>query len=93
MKRILIAAAMLAAGTAHADFIAHSGRNHVRLMMTGCELPIPQKDVMLAAAAVIDGKEFKACWAPISRELIHITYEDGDEGRLPLSAFKKLPEA
>jgi hypothetical protein len=94
MRNLICAAAIaLAAGTAMADFIAHDGRNHVRITMGACELEVPQKELMLAASAVIDGKDWKACWAPISREWLHIVYEDGDIGRLPFAAFKKLPEA
>jgi hypothetical protein len=95
MRSILIAAALsLAAGNAMADFIASNGSDSMRLTMRACELDnIAQKDVMLAAVAVVDGKTWRACWAPVSREQVYILYEDGDASLLPLGAFRKLPEA
>lgn len=93
MKRYLIAALLCAASTAHADFIASDGKNSIRLMTVPCELPIPQRDVMLAASAVVDGKSWKACWAPVSREAIGVVYEDGDQQMLPVSIFRRTPEA
>lgn len=93
MKRALCAGLALLAFSAQADFITNNGRDSVRLMTTECLLPIPQKDVMLAAVAVIGGKEWQACWAPISREWIGLIFSDGDTGQIPTSEFRRAPEA
>lgn len=91
--RVLIAGLALLASAAQADYIATDGKSHVRLTAAECALDIPQKAVMLAASAVIEGQAWVACWAPLNREAILLIYSDGDQAVLPVSAFKRLPEA
>ena len=92
-RTICAAAIALAAGSAHADFVASDGKNTIRLATVPCELDLPTRDVMLAASAVIDGKDWKACWAPVSRDAIAVIFEDGDQLMLPVSILRRAPEA
>lgn len=88
MKRFILASAALLAFSASADYIARQGKDYVRFSEGPCVLDVEQKDVMLSAVAVIGGKEFKACWAPISLQYIHVLYEDGDQGLVPVKDLK-----
>lgn len=39
------------------------------------------------ASATVDGKLFHACWLA-DGEYVHVLYEDGDHGMIPMSDFK-----
>jgi hypothetical protein len=94
MKRILVCAGIaMLAFSASADYIARQGNDYVRLTDKPCALNLPQKDKMLAAFAVINGKSFNACWAPVAGQQIGLLYEDGDQGLLPMSDLVPAPEA
>ena len=94
MKRYIVGAGIaMLAFSAQADFLASDGKNTIRLATVPCELDLPTRDVMLAASAVIDGKNWKACWAPVSRDAIAVIFEDGDQLMLPVSILRRAPEA
>ena len=76
------------------EMVAINGNDSVRLYDSPCtsqkvlervtpELPAALKD----ASAVVQGQPYKACWI-IDGDAAHLLYEDGDQGLIPLEAFK-----
>lgn len=95
---ILAAAAALVAGSALAgELVARNGKDEVRLSDAPCAVPqvlplIPPQaqGEFRAARATIDGQSYLACWRPYG-EGVHLIYEDGDQGMVPLRDLKPAP--
>lgn len=96
MKYVLLCAAALLAAPAMADeVIASNGPDSVRLSDGQCssqkileQLEPGVRDQLKDATATIDGQSFKACWV-VDGGVAHLVYEDGDEGMVPLTEFRK----
>lgn len=99
-KRILVGAgaAVLALSVLSADdMVASNGRDSVRLFDRPCSsetvlaLVAPQFHSKLRdAVSTIAGQSFRACWT-VQGYMAHLVYEDGDQGLVPLSEFKRMP--
>jgi hypothetical protein len=93
---LLCVAALLAAPAIAADeVVASNGSDTVRLSNTQCssEKVLEQTDPVLRAqlrdaTAVIQGESLKACWI-VDGRVAHLLYEDGDQGIIPLTQFRK----
>lgn len=94
---LLCAATLLAAAPVMADeLVASNGTDSVRLSDSACSsqkvLEQTEPDLrsqLKNATAVVDGESFTACWV-VDGNMAHLLYEDGDEGAVPLSEFKKV---
>lgn len=99
MKRFLVfLAAMLLSGLAFADSaIFRSGKDSVRITENPCHpavvalLPAEVIQHFRAAEAAIGGKLLLACWALRADGIVHLVYQDGDEGLVPGHLFKHNP--
>ena len=97
--RVLVLAAALAAGPAMSDdYVARArGGDMVRLTQQACPsdilvfVPPDFHAHMQAAFAVIDGKQYRACWLLRPDGQVVVQYADGDGGLVPVEHFK--PEA
>ena len=98
--RLLLCAALLAAGSAHADSEVRNGADFIRLTAKPCAdatvsaLVTAQgedpKDYRQAIAE-IGGMSFSACWRPMfEREQVFIRYSDGDMGMVPFQMFQPV---
>lgn len=100
--RILLIAAMLAAGPALADSEAHQGADWVRITARPCtdlkvleQIGLAQDNPLAyrAAIAEFNGEKFTACWKPMfDREMIYLRYGDGDQGMVPFADLKPVKE-
>lgn len=96
MKFALLCAAALVAVPAFADeVVASNGADSVRLSDAQCtsekvleQIPAPAREQLRDATAQIQGQSFKACWV-VQGNMAHLMYEDGDQGMVPLSEFRK----
>ncbi|MBC7604022.1 MAG: hypothetical protein H7255_15355 [Ramlibacter sp.] len=92
---LLLCAALAAAAPALAqDFVARQGEDTIRLADAPCEnegvlgkVPEQFQSQYLKATAVVQGQSFSACWRKAG-EVVHLIYEDGDQGLLPLTDLK-----
>jgi hypothetical protein len=99
MKRILIAAAMLAASTAMADLVATNTRgDELRLMPAPCtneavldQIKPEHRDKFQKAQASIGGKTFAGCWVDTGEGAYLIFYADGDRSVMPVTVFVNQP--
>jgi hypothetical protein len=99
MKRILIAAAMLAACTAMADLVATNTRgDELRLMPVACtneavleQIKPEHRDKFQKAQASIGGKIFAGCWVDTGEGAYLIFYADGDRSVMPVTVFVNRP--
>jgi hypothetical protein len=91
MKRLLLLVLALAAVAfpALSDTQARQGDDWVRLADTPCQYAavlrfIPQdiREDFKKATARFGGKDFFACWRPMG-DVMHLFYEDGDQGIVP----------
>ncbi len=97
MRFALLCAAALVAAPAMADeVIASNGVDSVRLSDSQCtnekvlELATPpMREKLRGAVATISGQSFKACWV-VDGNMAHLVYEDGDQGLVPLTEFRKV---
>lgn len=95
--KALILAALLAAGIAHADAVATSGKDSIRLMTTPCAheilslIPTEFHGQFNAAVALIEGKTYHACWTMRSDGMVIMQYADGDMGAIPAAQFRASP--
>jgi hypothetical protein len=76
------------------DMIARQGNNSVRLANAPCtsELVLARLRPELrprfkAALAEVEGQTFQACWHAAGN-VVHLLYEDGDQGIVPLADLK-----
>jgi hypothetical protein len=96
MRSALLCAAALLAVPAFADeVVASNGVDSVRLSDSQCssdkvleQIEPGMRAQLKDATAVIDGQSLKACWI-LDGKSAHLVYEDGDEGIVPLSEFRK----
>ena len=96
MKFALLCAAALLAAPAMADeVIASNGADSVRLSDSQCtsdkvleQATPPLRETLRDAVATISGQSFKACWI-VEGNMAHLVYEDGDQGLVPLTEFRK----
>lgn len=96
MKRFLLFVALLLALPAFAaDMIYREGANSVRLKTSACSQKVvldmlapPVQAQWFDAEATVNGKNFIACWRPMGDAVIHLLYEDGDQGLIPRSNFR-----
>lgn len=93
--RSLVLAAILAAGSAHADLVATNGVDFLRLSPLPCEEPeIISKlepnelEGLRAASAFVRGQIYRGCWLLYEKTVI-VGYVDGDVSFLPLKAFRE----
>lgn len=97
--RILLIAALIAAGPAlAADRIARQGDDEVTIRETPCtvasvlmRIPEAQREGWQRADARFQGQRFFACWR-VLQGAVELLYDDGDQGILPLTAFKDVLE-
>jgi hypothetical protein len=98
MKRTVIA--VLSAGLStfaiSDDYVARArGGDMVRLTQQACPaeilvfVPPDFHAHMQAAFAVIDGKQFRACWVSMGDGHISLVYEDADQARIPIQHFQR----
>jgi hypothetical protein len=92
--RVPFIAALVAASFAASAQVASNGKDWVRLSKEPCtRVNAPDKAERKAASAFIDGKPYFACWRPLNGQ-IHLVYEDGDQGLIPLHDFQQTgPDA
>jgi hypothetical protein len=100
MKSILLIVALVAALPAAANEVsAFNGLDVVTITEKPCtneavlaRLSSRLRPLVRAAAAVVDGQKYEACWM-VDGDSAHLLYEDGDQGLIPLADFKNLPGA
>lgn len=92
---LLCAAALLAAPAMADEVIASNGADSVRLSDSQCtsdkvleQVTPPLREKLRDAVATISGQSFKACWL-VEGNMAHLVYEDGDQGLVPLTEFRK----
>ncbi len=96
MRTAFLCAALLAAAPAMAnELVAYNGSDSIRLMDSECtsetvlrHLEPGTQSEFRAAAAVLQGQSFTACWRAIPAAA-HLVYEDGDQGIIPVSTLKE----
>jgi hypothetical protein len=94
MRLILLCAALAAAPAMAGDMVATDGGDTVRLVDVPCtseqilSLLEPRLHAQYkAASAVVQGRNFDACWRQ-QGSVVHLLYEDGDEGLVPMADLK-----
>ena len=94
MRQILLYAALAAAPAIAGDLVARQGSDTIRLADEPCtsQLVLGRLEAKLqtqykAASAVVQGQNFIACWRAAGRA-VHLMYEDGDQGILPMEALR-----
>ena len=82
---------------AHADYISGTlGGDYVRISEQACPadiLSMVSEDIhdrLHAAEVRISGTVWRACWAVTPDGTVHILFEDGDSGKLPVGQFRKV---
>jgi hypothetical protein len=97
--RILIVASALAAGQAFAgDLVFREGDDEVRISEAPCQygavlmrLEPAKREVYQKATARLAGKVFFACWRTMGN-VVHLVYEDGDQGLIPAQLLRPPPD-
>lgn len=91
---LVCTAALLAAPVMAEEMVASNGNDLVHLYDSPCssqpvlERVKPERPALLRdASATVQGQSFKACWI-VDGDAAHLLYEDGDQGLIPLDAFK-----
>ena len=94
MKTIVLCAALATAPAMAGDLVARRGGDSVHLGDAPCtsQLVLGQLEPRLqpkykAASAVVNGETFTACWRKTG-SVIHLLYEDGDQGIVPMTDLK-----
>lgn len=96
MRLVVLCAALTAAAAPvfAQDLVARQGNDAVHLGEAPCtsEPVLKLLDPKLqakyhAASATVQGRTFAACWA-MTVNGVHLMYEDGDQGLVPLSDLK-----
>jgi hypothetical protein len=102
MRYALILAALLAVATPPAisgDLLTTSGADSVRLTQEPCPvsvlqvLPQGSRGHYRKALVVFEGKDYIACHATLGTGMVHVVYDDGDQGLIPVGMFKEEPDA
>jgi len=103
MRAFLIAAALAAAASAHADAEVRHGADWIRITARLCADPKVLAHITAAgedpldyrmARADLAGVGYAACWRPLfqPREAL-VIYEDGEVSNLPFRSLRPIPEA
>ena len=94
MRLVLLCAALAAAPALAGDLVSRQGNDTIRLADEPCTSPLVlgRLEARLhsqykSASAVVQGQNFAACWRPAG-PAVHLMYEDGDQGILPMEALK-----
>lgn len=91
MRTVALLAAIVAF-PASADYVSRQGADYIRLTEGECPASVPmpadQRSRFLGAVAVVDGKEYRACWALRQDGMVLVFYDDGDAGLIHSSQFK-----
>jgi hypothetical protein len=97
--RALIALALLATPVYAETMVARQGNDQVALYDKPCEVAsvlrfIPEnlRKTFRRADAQIGGQRWFACFRVVDRS-IHVIYEDGEQGVIPVEEFKESPGA
>lgn len=97
--RALFLSLMLFAPLAHADREVRQGADWVRLHDSACvsaetlaRIPAAARDQFSKAQGMHQGQLYFGCWREVGN-VVHILWEDGDEGVIPVGILKLLPEA
>ena len=87
MKKLLIAAALLTAASAHADSWAIINKNGGEIVITdrACK---DYKNLRFGYSYSESGKTLTGCWTMID-DRIHFIYDDGTTYTYPVSSFYK----
>jgi hypothetical protein len=95
MRKLLCAALLCAASIAHADLVAKQGDDWVSVFPGKCEnaavlelIAPPMRDEYHPAKAKFGGQDYAPCWRRVGDQL-HLVYEDGDQGLIPVTDFKQ----
>ena len=98
MKRLLAVLAFISFATAAEATVMRmdDGKGqYIRLFDIPCnndvvlaKTPLAFRPRMQAGEAMIDGKLYGMCWTALPDGTVGMMYEDGDQGRLPVQAFK-----
>jgi hypothetical protein len=93
-KRALSAALLCAAFSANADLVATNGKNSLRLKQEPCTNAAILKTLrpefhaqFKAGSAELNGKRFQACWIDTFEGSYFVTFDDGDDVLVPITAF------
>jgi hypothetical protein len=99
MRNFIVAAALVAAGTSFASQTARLGDDWIRIFDSPCvsaetmmRIPPAMRDQFRKVQARIGGQTFFGCYV-FRNDAVYVIYDDGDQGVIPLSAFKLDPEA
>lgn len=98
MRKLFTIILLLIAGPLLAgDRIASRGGDHVRISDLPCPyasvlrfIPEEQRKDFQKADSRFQGQRYFACWRNIG-EAVHLIYEDGDQGVIPVSELKPVP--
>ena len=93
---LLCAAALIAAPALADEMVASNGADSVRLSDAQCsnqkvleQIDPEMRSQLKDATATIGGESFRACWV-VDGKMAHLVYEDGDQGIVALSEFRKV---
>lgn len=94
MRLAVLCAALVVAPAFADDLVARHGSDTVRLADSPCAVeqvlelvPVQMREEFHAASAVLEGRNFSGCWR-VMGNAVHLLYEDGDEGLIPLADLK-----
>ncbi len=96
MKVALVATvvAFLATPAFSQEMVASDGKDEIRLTLNACpasvlaRIPEQFHSRFMEAKATIGGQKYVACWARRD-PMIHVVYEDGDQGLIPQNQFSR----
>lgn len=97
MRPILALALLLAFPALAQELVAREGQNTVRLTQRPCPpevlkvIPQGSRGVFRLALVIYEGKDYAACWAGRLDGQVHVQYDDGDMGVVPMGMFKIEP--
>lgn len=94
MRRLIAALALACApALAQNNMVAKSGADYVRLTQADCHpevarlLPPELVSMFKAAHAVLEGRQWKACWVVRADANVLVVYSDGDLQAIPIRFF------
>lgn len=90
MRTVLLALVAGLALPAQSAVIARQGSDWVQLSDKPCTLQVPQAEQRRMAEAFVGGAKYPACWLPM-QGAVHLVYEDGDQGAIPMEHFRDEP--
>jgi hypothetical protein len=99
MKQAITVAALLCAALSSFadDLVFRNGKDYIRLQEQPCS-PVVQAhiqpqylDRFMGAVAVVNGRQYLACWTVLDAARVVVVYEDADNGIVPIEALKPEP--